>query len=190
MGNKKHHLEAEPFLERLFFNNRPIFLMIFLVATVALTYFATQIKRDASFLRMIPQNHEYIENMLGHWDDVKDLGNVVRIAVENKNGTIFDKEYLATLESITQEVSYLPGVNRIGIKSLWTPNVRWIAVTEEGFEGGTVIPDDYDGTERTLNKLRVNLERSGQTGRLVANDFRSAIVYVPFEVINPETAEK
>ncbi|EWS58815.1 hypothetical protein Y694_03335 [Methylibium sp. T29-B] len=65
------------------------------------------------------------------------------------------------------------------MKSLWTPAVRWTAVTEEGLEGGTVISEDYDGSPQALQKVRSNIERSGQIGQLVANDFKSSIIYVP-----------
>jgi hypothetical protein len=36
------------------------------------------------------------------------------------------------------------------MKSLWTPSVRWTGVTEEGLDGGPVIPDDYDGSPASL----------------------------------------
>ena len=39
-----------------------------------------------------------------------------------------------------------PGVDRAWVKSLWTPSVRWTEVTEEGFRGGPVMPDAYNGS--------------------------------------------
>jgi len=180
---------AEPMIERLIFNSRPIILIVFLALTLFLGYNAVKIQPDASFERLIPLEHPYIVNMMEHREDLSNLGNFVRIAVENEDGTIFEKEYMETLEKITDEVFYLNGVNRSGLKSLWTPNVRWQEVTEEGFQGGTVIPDDYNGSEESLDQLRDNVLRSSTIGSLVADDFESSIIYAPLLERNPETGE-
>ncbi|MEQ6885936.1 MMPL family transporter [Salicola sp. Rm-C-2C1-2] len=180
---------TEPMIERLIFNNRPIILIVFLALTLFLGYNAVKIQPDASFERLIPLEHPYIVNMMEHREDLSNLGNFVRIAVENEDGTIFEKEYLETLEKITDEVFYLNGVNRSGLKSLWTPNVRWQEVTEEGFQGGTIIPDDYDGSSESLEKVRNNVLRSSTIGSLVADDFESSIIYAPLLEQNPETGE-
>ena len=61
------------------------------------------------------------------------------------------------------------GVDRSGLKSLWSPSVRWTEVTEEGFAGGEVIPQSYNGSADSLDQLRNNVLKSGQVGRLVAS---------------------
>lgn len=197
MSNPKHDKgehyittpKAEPFLERLIFNNRAIILIAFFFLTLFLGYNAVKIQPDASFERMIPLEHPYIVNMLEHRDDLENLGNFVRIAVETKEGDIFSQEYMETLKQITDEVFYLNGVDRSGLKSLWTSNVRWVEVTERGFQGGTVIPDNYDGSPQSLDLLRQNVLRSNEVGRLVSDNFRSTIVYAPLYENNPETGE-
>jgi predicted RND superfamily exporter protein len=76
-------------------------------------------------------------------------------------------------------VFLLPGVARNQMKSLWTPTTRWVGVTEEGLEGGPVIPDGYDGAPKSLEQLRANIARSGEIGQLVALDAKSSVIYVP-----------
>jgi len=178
---------AERLVERWIFSHRLVVLVAFLLCTAFLGYQATKIKPDASLERMIPLEHPYIMNFLDHRSDLENLANFIRISVEAKNGDIFSKEYLAVLEKISDEVFYLPGVDRTGLKSLWTPNVRWVEVTEEGFQGGAVIPNTYDGGDASLEQLRQNILRSGEVGRLVANNFKSSIIYVPLLEKNPET---
>ncbi len=189
----EHYLttpKAEPFLERLIFNNRVVILIAFFLLTLFLGYNAVKIQPDASFERMIPLEHPYIINMLEHRNDLQNLGNFVRIAVEVKEGDIFNQEYMETLKQITDEVFYLSGVDRSGLKSLWTSNVRWVEVTEQGFQGGTVIPDNYDGSSSaSLEQLRQNTLRSNEVGRLVADNFKSTIVYAPLYEKDPETGE-
>src|SRR5690606_19701775 len=92
---------------------------------------------------------------------------------------IFSREYMETLRQIHDEVFYIQGVDRSNMKSLWSPSVRWTEVTEQGFAGGEVIPQTYDGSEESLDDLRNNILKSGQIGRLVANNFKSSIIDVP-----------
>ncbi|MBK8969833.1 MAG: RND family transporter [Hahellaceae bacterium] len=181
--------KAEPFLERLIFNNRALIILIFVALTGFLGYNASQIKPDASFERLIPLKHEFIQNMLANRDDLENLGNYINIAVAAKDGDIFSEDYMETLKQITDEVIFLRGVDRAEVKSLWTPNIRWVEVTEEGFQGGTVIPDGYDGSEDSLKLLRENILRSGDGRRLVADNFQSSIVYAPLLEIDPETGK-
>lgn len=166
-------------LERLVFNNRPAVIAICLVISIFLFWNAAQVRPETSFEKMIPLKHPYIEKMLEHRNDLANLGNSVRISVENTNGDIFDKEYMETLRQISDEAFYIPGVDRSGVRSLWSPNVRWTEVTEQGFAGGEVIPQTYDGSTASLDELRNNILKSGQVGRLVGNNFKSSIVEIP-----------
>lgn len=173
--------------ERLIFENRPVILGLFLLITAFLGFNAAQIKPDASFERLIPLEHEFIQNMMDNRSDLENLGNFIRIAVAVDEGDIFNQAYMQTLSELSDEVFKLSGVDQAAVQSLWTPNVRWVEVTEDGFQGGTVIPDDYDGTESSLNQLRENILKSGQVGRLVADNFKSTIIYAPLLDIDPET---
>ncbi|WP_342245585.1 efflux RND transporter permease subunit [Pseudomonas sp. OTU5201] len=174
-----HHQDKATFLERLIFNNRPAVIVICLLVSVFLFWQAMQVRPSTSFEKMIPLHHPYIQKMLEHRNDLANLGNTVRISVEAVNGDIFSKEYMETLRQIHDEVFYISGVDRSGLKSLWSPSVRWTEVTEEGFAGGEVIPQTYDGSPASLEELRNNVLKSGQIGRLVANNFKSSIVDVP-----------
>jgi predicted RND superfamily exporter protein len=173
----------------LFFSNRKVWLAVFVVVTLILGYQATQLRPDAGFEKMVPLKHPYIQNFLANRNDVQG-GNIVSIALEAKDGHIFSAEYLEALKKVTDDAFFLPGVDRAGMKSLWTKNVQWRAVTEEGLDGGAVIPDSYDGSPATVDRVRSNVMRCGQIGRLVANDLRSTIVQLPLLEINAETGQK
>lgn len=183
MSNK--NWESAPLMERMIFNNRLIVLLLFAVITVLLGYQATQVRPVTSFEKMIPLEHPYIVNMLEHQDDMSNLGNSIRIAVAIKDGDIFSTEYMETLKRINDEVFFLPGVDRSNLRSLWTPNVRWTEVTEYGFDGGPVANRPAYMTEEDLDELRVNILKSGEIGRLVANNFKSSIIEVPLQESYP-----
>lgn len=191
------HKTEHAFLDRValsvakvIFGLRAPLLFVFVVATLALGYQASKLRPDASFEKMIPVDHPYIEKYFQHIDDLRALGNSVRVIVEVKDGDIFTPEFQEVLSQINDEVFYIPGVDRSGLQSLWSPNVRWSEVTEEGFVGGAVIPKTYDGSEESLRQLRANTLRSGQVGRLVANNFKAATVLAPLSDTDPTTGER
>lgn len=166
-------------VERLFFNNRSLVVMICLLITLLLGWQASKLKLSASFEKTIPTSHPYIVNFLEYQGELQGLGNAIRIAVANPKGPIYDAEYLGLLRELSDEIFLLPGVSRSGMKSLWTSNTRWTGVTEEGLEGGPVIPEGYDGSPQKLQQLASNVSRSGEIGQIVALDARSSVIYVP-----------
>ncbi|RYF75919.1 MAG: RND family transporter [Comamonadaceae bacterium] len=166
-------------LERALFNHRAVVVVLCLVVTVLLGWQATGLRLAASFEKTIPTSHPFIANFLARQTQLQGLGNAVRIAVENPKGTIYDATYLETLRKFSDEVFLLPGVWRQGVKSVWTPSTRWTGVTEDGLEGGPVIPDGYDGSPESLGKLAANIARSGEIGQLVALDGKSSVIFVP-----------
>src|SRR5215471_13554816 len=178
-------------LERLVFNNRLLVMVACAIITVVLGYAAaTRLVLNASFERMIPQSQPYIKNYLTHQKDLRGLGNAVRVVVESTSGDVFDPEYLETLKQINDELILTPGVDRAWVKSLWTPNVRWTEVTEEGFRGGPVMPDSYNGSAQTVEQLKQNIARSGIVGSLVANNFKSSMIFVPLLDKEPGTGKR
>ena len=179
----------ERFLERIIFSHRPLLLIAFLIATVFFAWQVTKLRPDASFEKMIPMEHPFIQAFMKHMSDLGAAGTTIQVAVENTSGDIFDPEYLDLLQKINDEVFYLPGVDRNRMRSLWTPNVRWIEVTEKGFEGDKVIDGHYDGSAQAMQKLRQNILRSGEVGRLVADDYRSSIVQAPLIDMDPTSGE-
>ena len=178
-------------LERAVFNHRRAVLVICALVTVLLAALAaTRLGLSASFEKMIPRSHPYVQNYLEHRQELRGLGDALRIVVENPSGDIFDPKYQATLRKIHDEVFLTPGVDRTWLKSLWAPGVRWTEVTEEGFRGGPVMPDNYDGSSTATEALRGNIARAGIVGSLVGNDFKSSMLVVPLLVTDAKTGER
>jgi len=177
-------------LERLVFNHRLALIAACVLVTLVLGYLAaTRLTLNASFDRMIPQSQPYIRNYLELRTELRGLGNAVRVVVENVDGDIFDPRYLDALKRINDGLFLTPGVDRAWVKSLWTPSVRWTEVTEEGFRGGPVMPDAFDGSAQRVEQLRQNIARSGIVGSLVANNFRSSMIFVPLLDRDPATGK-
>jgi predicted RND superfamily exporter protein len=176
-------------LERSIFNNRTAVIAVCAVVTLVLLFMATRLSLNASYVKMLPIGHPYISNYLDNRTQLRGLGNTLRVVVENTQGDIFDPEYLETLKKINDELFLTPGVDRAWVKSLWMPVVRWVEVTEEGFSGGPVMPDTYDGSPKSVERLRANVLRAGLVGSLVANDFKSSMIVVPLLDVDPATGK-
>ena len=176
-------------LERLVFNNRIPVLVLCLVATLVLGFFALKLQVNASFERMIPASSPYIQNYFAYRKELPGLGNTVRIVVENKSGDIYDARHLDTLRKINDILYLIPGVDRSWMKSLWMPIVRWRQVTEEGVTGGPVMPANYSGSLESIAQLKRNIARAGIVGSLVANDSRSTMIVVPLLDRHPQTGQ-
>jgi predicted RND superfamily exporter protein len=182
--------QSGTFLEKLVFNNRAVVLILCLLTTLVLGYQATKIRLQAGFEKTLPKAHQYVKNYQANRAELAGLGNNLRVVVSVEEGSMFTPENLKFFEEVNDEIFFIPGVNRNGMKSIFTPNTRWRVVTEEGFEGGPVIPGDFDASPESIGEVRRNILRAGIMGDLVANNGRSLAIIVPLMDINPETGER
>ena len=187
---KDFDLNSGILLERLIFNHRMFVMLACLAVTLVLGWQAAHISLNASYERMLPYKHPYIQNFAANAKQLRGLGNTLRVVVENTQGDIFDPKYLETLKQVNDELYLTPGVDRAWVKSIWMPVVRYNEVTEEGFAGGPVMPDNFDGSPEKVEQLKQNIAKAQLAGSLVANDYRSAMIVVPLLAIDPETNQK
>jgi len=171
--------DEEKFLEKLLFNNRPIWLILFGALTIFFFHQTfTHFKIDSAFTKMLPMQHPYLQNMFRHITDLSTKGLSFQVVVEvtDPNTNVFNKDYLQVVQEVHDKVFYINGVDRTTMRSFWAPSVIWMAVTPEGFKGGPLMPGNYDGGPEALKQLEQNTLRSNNVGRLFANNFRSSMV--------------
>ena len=180
-----------PWLEKIIFGKRGVVLAIFTIITALMIFETGKLEIDAGFRKQLPIKHEYMQTFI---DYEKEFGgtNRILIAVMAKNGDIFNKEYLTALEGVSEAINTVAdaqgkGVDQSRTRSIFTPNQRYLIVTEEGFEADNVWParfpepfpsmsSGFDPTPEQYSILKRNIELSGITGRLVAKDFTGAMV--------------
>ncbi|PCI53820.1 MAG: RND transporter [Gammaproteobacteria bacterium] len=176
-------------LEVGLFRHKFLVLMFFVFASVFLVFQATQIKLDASFTKNIPLNHEYMKTYLKHRENFGGANNIL-ISVCNSDGDIFTANFFETLKGVHDKLFFIPGINRIQVKSLYSPSTRFVEVVEDGFAGGPVIPADFQADERGLAIVKGNIEKAGIVGSIVADDYSCAMVKASLMDFNPNTGEK
>ncbi|MHB0970032.1 MAG: efflux RND transporter permease subunit [Thermoanaerobaculia bacterium] len=176
-------------IENLIFHNRRVVLFLFIVLTAFMAYEATHLRIDAGFAKLLPLEHEYMKTYMKYRDDFGGANRIV-IAISAREGDIFTPGFFRVLQEVTDDVFFLPGVDRTRVMSLFTPNVRFTEVVEDGIAGGNIVPDDFAPTPEGFAKVRSNLLNSAYVGRLVANDFSSAIVVAELSEIDPTTGKR
>ncbi|CAM5335183.1 MULTISPECIES: efflux RND transporter permease subunit [unclassified Thauera] len=177
------------FLGLLLFRRRRVFLGLFVVITLLLGASASRLQVDAGFEKMIPLEHEYMQTFMAYRNTFGGANRVL-VALRQHEGDIYNEAFMSKLKAATDEVFFIPGVDRATVTSLFTPNVRFIEVVEAGFAGGNVIPADFEGTPEDLETVRENVLKSGRVGRLVSNDHRAAMISAELLEIDPNTGAR
>lgn len=165
-------------LEAACFRHRTLLLATMAAITAVMGWFALQLRMDAGFDKQMPLHHEYVQTFKAYRNDT--LGaNRLNIVVKARQGEIWTQAGLARLYEVTQAVTFLPNVDRLGVQSLWTPNTFVNEITEEGFRAdpliaGTVMPAQL--TPQTIAGIRAAAAQGGFVGTLVSRDQTSAMV--------------
>jgi predicted RND superfamily exporter protein len=164
-------------------------LAVFIVLTALTGHAARHLKIDASFKKSMPLTHPYMQTFI-HYENEFGGANRVLVALRTTDADIFTPGFLQALKTVTDAVYFVPGIDRASVTSLFTPNVRFIEVVENGFTGGSVVPAGFRGSPQELAAVRANVIKSGRVGRLVANDFKGALVSAQLLEVDPLSNRK
>ncbi len=164
-----------------------------LVVTVAITaffaYHALHQRLDPGFDKSIPLSHPYMQTYTKYKPEFGG-SNMITIFVEDEGGDMFNPKFFTVLEQVTQDVLTMDGIDVRTVTSLFTPNVNYVAVSEEGFTGSRIVPADFVANEEGLARVRENLSRSNEIGRTVAKDLSGALVIAELVEVDPVTGNK
>jgi predicted RND superfamily exporter protein len=164
-------------MEHVIFGHRALIIALFALFTVVFTWVAVRgLHIDASFTKQLPTRHEYMQTYLAPEVAQFRGANRVLIGLIARDGNMFEPQFFEALKRATDEVLVMDGIDRGRVQSLYTPNVRYLEVVEDGIEAGNVIPADFQPTPEGLAQVRENILKAGIVGRLVANDFSGALV--------------
>jgi len=164
-------------LERFIFGHRTLIVVVFSIVTLAMLLVCWRgLRIDASFTKQLPTRHEYMQTYLDPQIEEFRGANRVLIALIARDGNMFEPAFFEALKLATDEVIVMDGIDRGRVQSLFTPNVRYLEVVEDGIEAGNVVPADFQPTPEAMAQVRENILKAGIVGRLVANDFSGALV--------------
>lgn len=159
--------------------------------TAWMAVLALRLQPDAGFEKQIPLQHPYMQ-VFKEYEQAFGGANLISVALLRRDGSgdIYDARFMDTLKRVTDEVFFLPGVDRSRVTSLFTPGVRYIEIVEGGFESGDVVPRNYQPTAEMLAQIRANVAKAGVIGRLVSADQRGAMIVAELLERDPATNER
>jgi predicted RND superfamily exporter protein len=165
-------------LEALCFTHRALLMAVLAALTLVMGYLGWQLRMEAGFEKQMPTNHPYIATFHAYRSDVMGA-NRLNIVVRARHGSIWTAAGLKRLYDVTQAVTFLPNVERLGVQSLWTPNTFVNEITEEGFRAdplidGSVTPDRLDAA--AIARIRAGAAQGGFVGTLVSRSEDSAMI--------------
>jgi len=159
---------------------RVLFIFLFTLFSIFFLLCLKNLKIDTSLGDFVPQKHPFI---LVQDKLVKAFGglNQVSIALQVKQGDIFDSEFLAKVIRITNELYLMEGVNAGRITSLSARKIKYVESDEEGFRVMRVLGDipQNQGEMQELKKRIIN--NPNVYIRMVSQDFKSTLIQADFE---------
>ena len=177
------------FMADALLKHRLLFLTLGLLVTVFLSYQGFNQQLSPGFDKAIPLSHPYMKTFTNYRDEFGGA-NRITIFVENKDGEMFTPEFFTVLEGITSEVLVMDGIDARTVTSLFTPNVNYVAVSEEGFTGSRIVAADFIATPERIEEVKSNLFKSSEIGKTVAKDLSGALVIADLVEVDPITKEK
>ncbi len=167
-----------PAFGNFLFNNRKIVLAAIFLITA---FFAMQIpavRMLSDFADLLPQEHPYIK-LHNSIRDTFGGANIIIVAVEVDEGTIFTTETLDRIHRLTQGIDSISNINHNLVTSLTHRNTRKIWLTPDGTIKSTPYYDpQHNGySTEALEKMQRDVLSSTRVyGLLVSPDLRSALI--------------
>ena len=171
----QHFIDSLP--TRLFALRKPILALVFLL-TIGFAVQIPALKIFTDFEGLLPQDNPFIKTH----NEIRGLfggANVLTVAVEVENGTIFSNENLQLIDRVTQAVDNLPGVNHNLVSSFTHRTSRFISLTEEGnvrsevYFNPALLP--MNDEQLAIMKAKVQIDPR-MFGILVSPDLKAALI--------------
>ncbi len=159
---------------------RFFFIASFILLSVFFLFCLKDLRIETNLGDFVPQRHPYIliQNKL-----TKVFGglNQVSIALEVKRGDIFNKEFLAKVIRITNDLYLMDGINAGRITSLSARKIKHIEADAEGFRVYRVLRDIPENQVQMEELRRRIINNPNVYIRMVSEDFKSTLIQADFE---------
>lgn len=169
--------------------HRVAILLLSLLLTAFFGYHASLLKLSAGFDKSIPLSHPYMKTFT-EFRNTFGGANRVTIFVRDESGNMFNAEWFRTFEKVTADMLVMPGVDARTVTSIFTPNVNFVAVSEEGFTGSRIVPTTFSPTPEGIEQVKSNLAKSTEIGKTVAKDLSGALVIADLIERDPVTGKE
>ena len=160
------------------FDHRKLVLLIVMLITAWFAWHIPAVRMLSDFADLLPQQHPYIK-LHNSIRDTFGGANIITMAVEVDEGTVFTNETLSRIHRITEGMDQLTSINHNLVTSLTHRNTRKISLTPDGNirsktyydpQYGDYSPDELTGMQRDV------VASPRVFGLLVSPDLKAAII--------------
>ena len=167
-----------PRFGNLLFDHRKLVLLGVMLITAWFAWHIPTVRMLSDFADLLPQQHPYIK-LHNSIRDTFGGANIITMAVEVDEGTVFTNETLSRIHRITEGMDKLTSINHNLVTSLTHRNTRKISLTPDGNirsktyydpQYGDYSPDELAGMQRDV------VASPRVFGLLVSPDLKAAII--------------
>jgi len=175
----------------LIYGRRWLTFSLLMALTLFLGFHALKLRPDAGFEKQIPLDHPYMK-VFKKYEQAFGGANLISVALMRDDGKdIYDADFLDKLKKLTDATFFLPGVDRAHVTSLFTPDLTYLEIVEDGINLGTVIPANYAPTPEMIAKVREHVGEADEViGRFVSLNQQGAMVVASLLERHPVTGAK
>ena len=160
------------------FNNRKVVLGGIFLVTAYFAWHIPAVRMLSDFADLLPQEHPYIQ-LHNSIRDTFGGANIIVMAMEVEEGTIFTNDSLDRIHRITQKLDSVSNINHNLVSSLTHRNIRKIFLTPDGTIRSQNYYDPHHGeyTEEQLARIQRDVLASANVyGLLVSPDMKAALI--------------
>lgn len=152
-----------------------------LIITVILALQATNLRIIIDPNSILPQSHPYVATT-NKVEDIFGSRYVMVIGITPKRGDIYQPQVLGKVKSITDALSFAPGVVKNNILSLSARRAKGISASGEGLKVEPLMPK-VPRTKSQLDQLKHALQENPvYTNSIVSKDERTTAIIADFKI--------
>lgn len=187
MNNAMIQITIRKIEHGLFVRRRGV-IAFFSLITALFGWAAISAHLEGGIEKHVPTDHPYLQ-IARKYEGQAGSGSTLLVALQVRKGeTIFSENFFEEFRLVADDLFYLPGVDKANVTDLFTPNVRTVELTEDGFAGSALLPDDFKPTPLGFAQVKHNLLVGGFVGRLISSDFTTAMIVLPVMAHAPGSA--
>jgi len=168
------------FFARFVIRHRIVSILISAVLTILFAYELRDLTLQTNLGDFAPQKHPYlaVQRQLTH---IFGGLNQISIAIEVRDGDIFNYSTLSKVYRITKKLYLLDGINAGRVISLSARKIKNVRATPEGFRAERLMRNAPKSAEE-MEKLRMAIVRNPMIyGPIVSKDFKGTLIQADFE---------
>ncbi len=156
-----------------------LMLTLIILGTIFFGYKCLSLRIHTNFFDLYPPKHEYIQ-LYKKYRVMFGTANVMTMALEVKNGDIYNVETIKKVDRITKQIMTVKGVDNLQIVSLTHPRLKNFGVGSGGINIEPIVkavPETQEELESLKERVYSN---EGVRGVYVSTDDKAALISAGF----------